>query len=91
MDISISGDTLRIDGFSTKDMGTISYFNDIPDQDREQRLEMLLKLAILAKYSVGQTISIKYVEEAFNHLRDNITGHNRMIFYQNQAHIVLST
>ncbi len=52
---------------------------------------MLLKLAILAKDSVGQTISIKYAEEAFNHLRDNMTGHNRMMFYQNQAHTVLPT
>lgn len=73
MTISISNDTLRIDGFSTSNRGIILYFNDIPDSDREGKLEILLQLAILAKDSVGQTISIQHVEDAFDNLRDNMT------------------
>ena len=73
MGISISDDTLRIDGFSTKDMSIISYFNDMPDTDREQKLEMLLRLAILATNSVGQTISIEHVEKTFDRLRNDMT------------------
>lgn len=74
MAISVSGDVLQIDGFRTSEGDIVSYFAGLPDsEDKDKKLETLLKLGILAQDSAGTVISTKYVEAAFDRLKEKMT------------------
>lgn len=74
MAISVSDDVLQIDGFSTSEGDIVSYFAGLSDsEDKDRKLETLLKLGILAQDSAGTVISTKYVEAAFDGLKQKMT------------------
>lgn len=74
MAISVSDDVLQIDEFRTNEGDIISYFARLSDsEDKDKKLETLLKLGILAQDSAGTVISTKYVEAAFDGLKQKMT------------------
>ncbi len=83
MPISVSDDTLRIDGFETRERDIVTYFNGLHDPDDEEKLITLLKLGILAQSSVGTTMDAKYVETEFNRLKDKFDQRMNDIFEPN--------
>ena len=82
--ISISNDVLQIDGFRTSEGSIVSYFAGLPDsEDKEKKLELLLRLGILAQDSAGTVISTEYVEAAFNNLKEKMTRNIADVFGSN--------
>ena len=73
MAVSVSGDVLRIDGFETRERDIVAHFTELPDQNPDKELERLLKLSILVQGSAGTMISAKYVEKAFDGLKDKVS------------------
>lgn len=74
MAISVSDDVLQIDEFRTSEGEIVSYFAGLPDsEDKDKKLETLLKLGILAQDSAGTVISTTYVEAAFDRLKEKMT------------------
>lgn len=83
MTISVSDDVLRVDGFRTHKGDIVSYFAGLPDsEDKERKLEVLLQLGILAQDSADTVISTKYVETAFDSLKEKLTQNIDRIFDQ---------
>ena len=81
MPVSVSGDALRIDGFETSERDIVSYFIGLPDsEDMDKKLETLLKLGILTQGSAGTVIGTKYVETAFDGLKDKLAQNIDRIF-----------
>ena len=81
MPVSVSGDALRIDGFETSERDIVSYFIGLPDsEDMDKKLETLLKLGILTQGSAGTVIGTKYVETAFDGLKDRLAQNIDRIF-----------
>ena len=72
MPVSISNDSLRIDGFETRERGIVLHFTELSDTNLDRELERLLKLGILAQGSAGTMLSAKYVESEFNRLKDKM-------------------
>ena len=83
MPISVSDYTLRIDDFETRERDIVAYFNGLHDPDDEEKLVTLLKLGILAQSSVGTTMDVKYVEKAFELLKDKFDKRMDDIFEPN--------
>ena len=83
MPISVSDYTLRIDDFETRERDIVAYFNGLHDPDDEEKLVTLLKLGILAQGSVGTTMDVKYVEKAFELLKDKFDQRMDDIFEPN--------
>ena len=83
MSVSVSDDLLRIDGFETRERDIVDYFNRLPDSDVEKKLVTLLKQGILAQGSVGTALDAKYVETAFDRLRDRFDQRMNDIFEPN--------
>lgn len=83
MSVSVSGDSLRIDGFETRKRGVVSHFAELPDTDLDRELERLLELGVLAQDSAGSMISAKYVKTAFDGLKDKMTQDIDRIFDPN--------
>ena len=73
MPVSTSGDSLRIDCFETCERDIVLHFTELPDANLDRELERLLKLGILTQGSVGSVISAKYVETAFDGLKDKMS------------------
>ena len=72
MPVSVSGDSVQIDGFETRERDIVLHFAELPDADLDRELERLLKLGILAQGSAGSMISAKYVESEFNRLKEKM-------------------
>ena len=72
MPVSTSDDSLRIDGFETRERDIVLHFAELPATNLDRELERLLKLGILAQGSAGTMISAKYVESEFNRLKDKM-------------------
>ena len=84
MPVSVSSDALRIDGFKTSERDIVSYFIGLPDlEDMDKKLETLIKLGILTQGSAGTVIGAKYVETAFDGLKDKLTQNIDRIFDPN--------
>ena len=82
--VSMSSDVLRIDGFETSERDIVFYFVGLPDlEDADKELERLLKLSILAQGSVGTMLDAKYVETAFDGLKERLTQNIDRIFDPN--------
>ena len=82
MPVSISGDSLRIDGFETREQDIVSYFTGLPNQDLDKELEQLLKLGALAQGAAGTMLGAKYVETAFDGLKEKFNRRMDKIFEQ---------
>ena len=72
MPVSVSGDSLQINGFETSEHDIVSHFAELSDVNLDKELERLLKLGVLAQGSAGNMISTKYVETSFDNLRDKM-------------------
>lgn len=84
MSVSVFNDMLQVDKFRTSKDDIVSYFAGLPDsEDKEKKLEVLLQLGILAQDSAGTVISTKYVETAFDGLKEKMTQSIDRIFDPN--------
>ena len=82
--VSMSNGVLRIDGFETSERDIVSYFAGLSDlEDSDKELERLLKLSILAQGSAGTMLDAKYVETAFDGLKERLTQNIDRIFDPN--------
>ena len=80
----MSNGVLRIDGFETSERDIVSYFAGLSDlEDSDKELERLLKLSILAQGSAGTMLDTKYVETAFDGLKERLTQNIDRIFDPN--------
>ena len=82
MSVSVSGNSLRIDGFETAERDIVSHFAELHDLDLDGELARLLRLGILAQGSVGTIMDTKYVETAFDGLKDKFNQRMDKIFEQ---------
>ena len=82
MSVSISGDSLQIDGFETCERDIVSYFAGLLNQDLDKELEQLLKIGALAQGSAGTMLGAKYVEAAFDGLENKFNQRMDKIFEQ---------
>ena len=73
MTVSMSGDTLRVDSFETRERDIVSHFTNLPDADLDKEIERLLKLGVLAQGSAGSMMSAKYVETSFDGLKEEMS------------------
>ena len=85
MPVYVSDDALRIDCFATRERSIVDYFSKMPDSDIEEKLETLLKLGIMIQSSVSTVTDTKYVEAAFDHLKDKFDRKMDAIFEPNGA------
>ena len=73
MPVDVSNNTLHIDGFRTSADDIVSYFSRLPDsEDKEGKLEHVLRLGVLMEESAGPAISIKHVEDEFGRLAEEM-------------------
>ena len=82
MPVSVSDNSLRIDGFETAERDIVSHFTELHDLDLDGELARLLRLGILAQGSVGTIMDTKYVETAFDGLKDKFNQRMDKIFEQ---------
>ena len=82
MPVSISENSLQIDGFKTHEQDIVSYFTELHNQDLDKELEQLLKLGALAHGSAGTMLGAKYVEAAFDGLKNKFNQRMDKIFEQ---------
>ena len=67
--IRVENGRLLVDGYETTDEEIVSYFDDIPPENIENRFTTSLKVGVVALKTIGTTEKIDYVEKEFFKLR----------------------
>jgi hypothetical protein len=64
--IVVENDTLYVDGFETQNKEIVSYFAEIPEDERAAKFESMLLASTVVFKSIGTTEKIDYIEKAFD-------------------------
>lgn len=67
--IDVGDGNLSVAIFHTDDPDVVGYFQDVPAKARAERLQVALKLGVVALRTIGTTERVDYVEKRFNELR----------------------
>ena len=63
--IVVENNTLYVDNFETENKEIVSYFDEIPEDERAARFESMLLAATVVFKTIGTTEKIDYIEKAF--------------------------
>ncbi|MDP2939289.1 MAG: hypothetical protein Q8O13_04310 [Candidatus Omnitrophota bacterium] len=66
--IQVFDDILTVKDFKTVDKEIVSYFNEIPEEQRSERFEKALKVGVVALRTTGTTEKIDYIQKEFSDL-----------------------
>ena len=67
--VSVDGDRLRVRDLEVPDPEVASYFGDLPESERPERLRRALRIGVLAITSTGAAQNVNFVEKAFDAMR----------------------
>jgi len=59
--------------FETSDKEIVDYFNDIEQEERKEKFEMILRAGVTALKTVGITEKIDYIQKEFESLNKQFT------------------
>ena len=65
-DIKIEDDKLIVDHFETTNKEIVSYFSEMPEEERSAKFESMLLAATVVFKTIGTTEKIEYIEKAFD-------------------------
>ena len=65
-EITIENDVLYLKNFSTSNKDIVSFFSDIPEEQRLEKFQSVLLAGTVAFRTMGTTEKVDYIEKCFN-------------------------
>lgn len=78
--VSVDGGRLRIKDLEVPDPEIASYFGDLPEAERPERLRRALRIGVLAITSTGAAQNVNFVEKAFEAMKSEFDRKMESVF-----------